>query len=747
MKFLILWLLIAGSLLFGQTIVLSDEFVNPGEIRSKEPGLNFTGEGWNPISTALVANGAVMADPDLPFSLAAVSLTPTGYHETKTLSVVLRPPAGAPLRRAWVGFGFGKEPGFLRQQDRSIWVKVFANGDGIFHLGGQRQWFRLPFEGRAIQLQLEIDLYSYSCGLRADGEAVVTAPLPKGYNVRDPQQLVMQFNQRSANHLLIDEVQVEELQRPRPHNPAGLRGPVIEVRPSGGNDLQALQAVLDSLPDGGTLRLQEGGQYRIFGGSGNHLLALTGARNIHLEGRGASFLVEEASRGLLEMYDCRNVLISDLQIDYDPLPYSVSTIVAKGDDPNVLFVQADEGYETPDLGRFTGPLTDRWAYVIDQDQPGKLADGSFWNYTLVAEPVEVGNGIYEIAIDYRTDHLRIGDKFVRLARNSNAPHFYCFDSFQVTYRNVQTYAGPSGSFNSIFSEMVNLLDCRVSIKPGRWLSTNADCVHMQSQRIGPWIEGCLFEGQADDAINIYTRFYLVEQGSGREVILGEGGLPPGSHQMREWDLIDFVDPVSGILLETAEVASYDGGSGRLTLKSPLMTPPQNLRKCYAYNRNYSASFYIRNNQFRDSRRWGAFLKGVSGALENNTFERLSHAAVTIHSEPDIWGEGYASSDLNITRNVMIDCGFDGIYEEDLADAEKEAFAASLAIFMEDGEGGLVPNLRAHRDIFVVGNEIRGWNGASIAISNAETVVFQGNELEGGGVRLNPDSTSDVLDAP
>jgi hypothetical protein len=49
----------------------------------------------------------------------------------------------------------------------------------------------------------------------------------------------------------------------------------------------------------------------------------------------------------------------------------------------------------------------------------------------------------------------------------------------------------------------------VLIAPGRRQAASADFDHFQSPSIGPWIEGNIVEGVADDSVNIYTRPFLM----------------------------------------------------------------------------------------------------------------------------------------------------------------------------------------------------------------------------------------------
>ena len=66
------------------------------------------------------------------------------------------------------------------------------------------------------------------------------------------------------------------------------------------------------------------------------------------------------------------------------------------------------------------------------------------------------------------------------------------------------YTSPGLDYGGGDCSEVAILDCKVLLKPGHWHTSNADALHFQRHRIGPWIEGCTFEGMTDDGANLYT---------------------------------------------------------------------------------------------------------------------------------------------------------------------------------------------------------------------------------------------------
>jgi hypothetical protein len=268
------------------------------------------------------------------------------------------------------------------------------------------------------------------------------------------------------------------------------------------------------------------------------------------------------------------------------------------------------------------------------------------------------------------------------------------------------------------TDSLNVLSCQTRIFPGRWQSTNADGVHCQSNRIGPWIENCVFEGMADDGVNVYTlpfklRTYPVDN-----------WIPTGNDYLaRLGDLLTLFDPLTGRILDHFHIAETDPAHKRFRLDRPL---PKGLQMTTdkltpsLYNDALACPYtVIRNNIFKDYRGNGLLIKSHWSLIEGNRFEGVSDRPIQVMNNSDV-PEGLQGEHLTIFGNQITDCGYDGVYRFAKG-------AADISVFFSDGNGKLAAS-RGEQDIFIENNSITQWRRSAIYIGAAQQVTVKDNHI-------------------
>jgi hypothetical protein len=230
----------------------------------------------------------------------------------------------------------------------------------------------------------------------------------------------------------------------------------------------------------------------------------------------------------------------------------------------------------------------------------------------------------------------------------------------LSYLNNTSYTSPAGSYAAINMEEWNIIGCSVELKEGRIHSANADCVHVNGGTFGPWIENSLFEGYSDDAINMKaTKAHILEQRSPKELVVKQ--------TVKKGDVIRIFNPRKGILIGKFEVVEnkFLGNAKMLiTLNNPInqkLEVGSTKKHDIAYlDTKSNESFVIRNNTFRNARRYGILLQNSFGIIERNVFENLSQSAISINNGVD-WGEGFIAHNITINQNIFNNCGYDATY--------------------------------------------------------------------------------------
>ena len=132
----------------------------------------------------------------------------------------------------------------------------------------------------------------------------------------------------------------------------------------------------------------------------------------------------------------------------------------------------------------------------------------------------------------------------------------------------------------------------------------------------------------------------------------------------------------------------------------------------------SGAFVIRNNTFRNIRRFGVLIQSGDGLVENNRFESTSSNGIMVRNSVD-WPEGFPSGNLIIRGNTFEGCGFDHTMQA--SDAAVIACAVKRL-------GGRLAEWRALDRIAIEDNTILDWRRRGILVSCAENVRIAGNRL-------------------
>lgn len=470
----------------------------------------------------------------------------------------------------------------------------------------------------------------------------------------------------------------------------------------------------------GTAMRLRAGTY-LLGDVGRLPLRLEQARDLIVRGEGAKLVIRSPGSGLFLSTRSERVILENFSVRHDPHPVVEATVAATDAGTGVLTLRPRD----PALaGRLLQLGLHRAGFPIDHGVPGRLRE-ALPNVYLFDSVTQREDGVV-VATAKPNDRgavgrLSVGDRFVLPTRVNAQALIRIERSGDVTVRGVITVSSSGAFVTSWLSTRVAVLDSHVRIPEGHWVSANADAVHVQSNRQGPWVEGCGFEGQGDDAMNVYTRPLSVKAVQGaRTIAIG----PDFAAAARVGDTFAALEPQSGQVVFRAAVASVEWDAVTLDTDLPsaliadLQAQPPKLQ---LYNEHLVGNFVIRGNTFRNSRRFGLFLKASHGIIEGNTFEGLSGEAITLHNEPS-WPEGLFCRDVVIRGNVIEGCGFDGSVLSRKAGSAINVYAANAKYRRIDAKD-------AHDGIVIERNTIRASRLPAILVNSAARSRVTDNTIE------------------
>lgn len=521
----------------------------------------------------------------------------------------------------------------------------------------------------------------------------------------------------------------------------------------GVDDLAAIQAAITAAKSAASslnpvLVVFQNGVYNIMPTSttATHALSLNTVNNVVFDGNGAEIRNNNPTIGFFEVRNCTNVIFKNLNFDYSVLPFTQGVVTSKNESNNTFTIYIDPSFPQITETRFAD-APEAWGCL--KDATGKLKAGAINLYPYVGFTTTSFANTYRISTPSNsyTSKVEVGDYFVQIARHNGRTIFNTVNGKNVTYLNINIYSSPAGSFNGQDNREFNIINCNVIPKPGsgRVQSGNADCVHITGGTFGPWVQGCRFEAQTDDAVNLkHTKRDIMEIISPTVIRV--------KFTVKTTDKLVIFNPRTGTPLATpnniTSVVNLGSNIFEVTFDSPhnatVTGEHQSADKAYLTNSSCE-SFVFRNNVFKNGRRYGMLLQSSYGQIKNCTFENQSSSGIKIENGVD-WTEGYIANNIEIINNSFINCGFDASYIEDSLSAAISTVVSKLkspcttAITFCGTEP--VGNQQEIKNITISGNNII-YNKTGINLQNIDVGVLNSNTYT-----HNPqDTTLEVGEVP
>ena len=505
----------------------------------------------------------------------------------------------------------------------------------------------------------------------------------------------------------------------------------VPIKGAGDCRAEIQQAIQSATEAGAGSRVQlEKGDYHVWAPQGARwALSVGNAQGLTLVGKGAKtrIVFHTPSAGGIFVTGGEKIRIADLTIDYDPVPFTQGTITATNPQAGWFEMRLDGGYPLLSEPWFQiTPTFTPWGLVFDPHERRlkKGVSDFFFMSKWESEP----DGIWRIEAKEeeksKVAGMQAGDRFAFMARPGEGAFLFsnCRDS---RLENVTINASPSLSIALIACDGMLIKGVKVTYPPNsaRLLASNGDGIHCQRNRKGPEIVGCLFEGLADDGVNIYTPPMVVRQVmSPTRLVVTKGS------DLQKGDRLQVFDPVKGII--RAEVQAVAVRDLPDAYEIDLSAPVEGVRAGQTHRDadtiyNLSASgegYFIHKNRFLEHRRHGVLLRGGKGRIERNLFRGNGGFGIVIGNEPE-WPEGPVPGHIAIRHNKLIGGGYSAGYGDSPIGAAIMVRGSGLA--------GL-PATPVVQDIVIEDNKIVSPPGAGIYLGSVKGALVKGNSIEPKG---------------
>lgn len=375
-------------------------------------------------------------------------------------------------------------------------------------------------------------------------------------------------------------------------------------------------------------------------------LDFSGHRGTSVEAYGAKLVIDGFMEDL-SVRDCENVTVKGFDIDVERKPYTKATVIGVSDGGGVKTANVEFafpiGLSAPVLrsgvyskkeGRLVPEYTDKVRLLCSSGTTGML--------DLNGAEADIGDEIYLC----HTYHFR--------------PSVLIENAVNTHIKDVTVRAHAGMGLTAFHSKDI-LLE-RFSVRPsaGEHFSTNTDATHFSSCRGRLTLDGCLFEGQGDDGINVHTYYYTVVEnyGSGAKLKVMA---PTWTHTQKTdcplpGDRLELIDRESLAPLSSYRVISSSVNEACRSCTVEIDgSLPEDMSVYYLADPDETPDVTIKNSVFRDHFARAMLIKSRRCLIENCLVENVFELAVKAAPEWS-WHEGVNTEDITVRGCVFRNCG-------------------------------------------------------------------------------------------
>lgn len=453
-------------------------------------------------------------------------------------------------------------------------------------------------------------------------------------------------------------------------------------------------------------------------------------KNLTIRGEaGRTELIFSDPRNIGFMYErCDGCTIQDLILECDPMPFSqgdITEVDQAGGSFTLKLHKGYPGFDTEWYQQGTEALT-RWGIVFDPKT--RNPKHSVGDFVQIDQYLRVSEDTWRMVLraDQATTLQNVvpGDLFVMLARlGGNA--IFCHSCQGMKIRHITIYT--CGNLNVALCNMkdATIVDnVHIKIRPGtdRLLTSCSDGIHCQSNRVGPVITNCSFEGLADDAVTVYALPYVINEViSSRAVACKLDGT-----YLQEGDLVQVFNGSEGQLRGVARIVSLSQRAQRLTITFDrpvvgMKAGPDQTSGDIIYNLSgCGAGFVVRNCVMKGHRRYAFLMAATDGLIENCQILDTSGTGMMIQNDNNSYPEGPIPSRITIRNNRFVGTGKNAFYRN-----QPHCGALTVGAYTGAETAAAKP---VSQNIVIEGNSFTDYPGSAISVLAGQHVTIKNNKI-------------------
>lgn len=475
----------------------------------------------------------------------------------------------------------------------------------------------------------------------------------------------------------------------------------------------------------------------------NYQINLKNVSGISIEGNGAE-IINNPYNSILNLENCEDITFRGFKFDCFPLPFTQGSITKVDKEKGKFYLQIHKGYDNPVEVYKKINKEPQWGFGVCIDPMERMRKPEAIMHLFIKDITPVNEGVVcvELTDDYKKhiSELDVNDRFViTLVYGGTNGNIRVHNSKDIHLEDYTFYTAKYGMTHVFTQNLGRIYVNRVNItfKPGtdRLITTPKDGFHCKHNALGPVIENGLYEGMLDDAINISVCPYWIKDELGEnKYLIAEKDL---SSFPKRGDTLMAYTPNTGSVIQDIVVLKVEKQSSPkdiqeawniITLNKSLsdvglhqgdnLFPggEEKLKFTGLYNISASGKDYIiRNNTFREQRRFGVLARSSGGLIEGNSFIGVGGSGIFLGNEIGSFYEGPFPANTIIRNNTFINTAWSSIR---ITTKGKNVHAKNIQI-----TGNFFS--RSHPSPHT------GNRTAAIELDNVDGGIVSGNIIEGG----------------
>ncbi len=399
------------------------------------------------------------------------------------------------------------------------------------------------------------------------------------------------------------------------------------------------------------------------------------ANDFTIDGGGSSWILH---KGMLPLYikDSSGLFLKNFSVDYARPVYSQGEILEVSRQKMIIRINPEKypWYVENNRLIFSG---DDFAYAVhlclEMDAGTHAPAYGTEDLYFCTETQRVGRHPIFTAIsdDMVQIDLKGEEHFFAGSRSGNlmvfrhhprtSPAVYAVDSKNIICENIQIHHAPGMGF--LAERCENICLRKVEVFPhretGRCFSVAADAAHFVNCSGRIHLQGCRFENQMDDGLNVHG-FYAVVSKREDEYRLQ---LDWGHAMQRGVGLANAGDELA--LMRANELIPFwkgrvrkiwTGELGKMEMEVDNSLPALPEGRLVVENLTQSPEVLVEKCIFRGNRARGALLTCKKAMVDHCLFE-TSGAAIYLEGEAEYWYESGAFQELTFKNNRFVNCSY------------------------------------------------------------------------------------------